>query len=73
VFAIALIVIFPSIATWFPEVLQAEARAVTTEQVDDSMNKLEEDPLKAAEEGAQAQEQETEPDALEKDDLGKKK
>jgi hypothetical protein len=44
--AIALCVIFPSIATWFPEKLQHEARQIKTEQVDDSMNKLEEDPLK---------------------------
>ena len=44
--AIALIVGFPSIATWFPQHLQAEARAVKTEQVDDSMNRLEDDPLK---------------------------
>ena len=32
--AIALIVIFPSIATWFPERLQAEARGVVTEEVE---------------------------------------
>jgi tripartite ATP-independent transporter DctM subunit len=72
VIAIALIVIFPSIATWFPETLQAEAREVKTEQVDDSMNKLEEDPLKEAEEAA-GKEEEQEADSLEKDDLGKKK
>jgi tripartite ATP-independent transporter DctM subunit len=45
--AIALIVAFPPIATWFPETLQHEARQVKTEEVDDSMNRLEEDPLKA--------------------------
>jgi len=44
--AIALVVIFPAIATWFPEKLQHEARQVRVEEVDDSMNKLEEDPLK---------------------------
>jgi tripartite ATP-independent transporter DctM subunit len=32
--AIALVVIFPSIAIWFPQVLQAEARAVVTEEVE---------------------------------------
>jgi tripartite ATP-independent transporter DctM subunit len=44
--AIALCVIFPAIATWFPEKLQHEARQIQTEKVDDSMNILEEDPLK---------------------------
>ena len=43
--AIALVVIFPAIATAFPEHLQHEARQVKTEEVDDSMNRLEEDPL----------------------------
>ena len=32
--AIALVIIFPSIAIWFPQVLQAEARAVVTEEVE---------------------------------------
>ena len=53
--AIGLIIAFPAIATWFPERLQAESRAVKTEEVDDSMNSLEEDPLKQgqdSEEGA---------------------
>ena len=45
--AIAIIIAFPAICTWFPEHLQAESRAVKTEEVDDSMNRLEEDPLKA--------------------------
>ena len=53
---IALLVAFPAIATWFPEYLQAESRKIVTEEVDDSMNRLEEDPLKQAkdaeEEGA---------------------
>jgi tripartite ATP-independent transporter DctM subunit len=44
--AIAVVMFVPSIATWFPERLQHEARQVTTEEVDDSMNRLEEDPLK---------------------------
>ena len=39
--AIALVVIFPGIATWFPQVLQDEARAVKTLDVDDSANTLE--------------------------------
>jgi tripartite ATP-independent transporter DctM subunit len=50
--AIALIVAFPSIATKFPEQLREEARAVRTEQVDDSANRLEEDPHKAMREEA---------------------
>ncbi len=50
--AIALIVAFPAIATKFPEQLREEARAVKTEQVDDSANRLEEDPLKAMQEEA---------------------
>src|SRR5512134_2385556 len=45
--AIALIVAFPSIATKFPEQLREEARGVKTEQIDDSMHRLEEDPHKA--------------------------
>jgi tripartite ATP-independent transporter DctM subunit len=55
--AIALCVIFPAIATWFPEKLQHEARQIKTEEVDDSMNRLEDDPLK----GFQNQEEEEEP------------
>ena len=34
VIAIALVITFPSIAIWFPQVLQAEARAVVTEEVE---------------------------------------
>src|SRR5216110_2258300 len=45
--AIAIVMFVPGIATWFPERLQAESRAIQTEDVDDSMNRLEEDPLKA--------------------------
>jgi tripartite ATP-independent transporter DctM subunit len=69
--AIALCVAFPAIATWFPERLQHEARQIKTEEVDDSMNRLEEDPLK---QGAPQEEEEQQPDSLEKDDLkpGKK-
>jgi hypothetical protein len=62
--AIAVVMFFPAIATWFPERLLAEARAVQTEDVDDSMNKLEDDYKE------QPQEQE---DDLEKDELSKPK
>ena len=63
--AIAIVMFVPSIATSFPQKLQAEARATTTEDVDDSMNRLEEDPYKATPEEEQDQ------DSLEKDELSK--
>ena len=44
--AIALLIAVPLIATRFPEQLREEASAVKTEQIDDSANRLEEDPLK---------------------------
>ncbi|HLE67893.1 MAG TPA: TRAP transporter large permease subunit, partial [Burkholderiales bacterium] len=73
VIAISLIVIFPGIATEFPTQLQAESRAIKTEEVDDSMNVLEEDPSKSMEEGA---EKDTEGagggGSLEKDDMSAK-
>ena len=68
---IALVVIFPRIAIEFPMQLQEESRAVKTEEVDDSMNRLEEDPAKAIKE--QSEEEEKEKDSLEKDDLKAKK
>jgi tripartite ATP-independent transporter DctM subunit len=81
VIAIALVVMFPAISLWFPETLQAESRAIQTEQVDDSANRLEEDPLKAAEESLEQQsgeeeeqqEEEEAGDSLEKDELTTKK
>jgi TRAP-type mannitol/chloroaromatic compound transport system permease large subunit len=45
--AIALVIAFPAIAIRFPQHLHEEARGVKAEQVDDSANRLEEDPLKA--------------------------
>jgi len=50
--AIALIILFPAIATTFPEQLREEARGVKVEQIDDSMHRLEEDPHKAMREEA---------------------
>jgi tripartite ATP-independent transporter DctM subunit len=81
VLAITLIVMFPKIATSFPEALQAESRAIKTEEVDDSQNRLEEDPMQqfrgeSQEEKQEQQEQqgeEAEGDPLEKDDLKPKK
>jgi tripartite ATP-independent transporter DctM subunit len=69
--AVALIVIFPKIVTAFPEQLQHEARQIKTEEVDDSMNRLEEDPLKQAQEAQQEADEEA--DKLEKDELATKK
>ena len=74
VIAIGLIVAFPAIATKFPEQLQAEARAIKTEEVDDSGNRLEEDPLKAMQEQIQQQkEEEGAGGSLEEDELSTKK
>jgi tripartite ATP-independent transporter DctM subunit len=72
IIAIALVVAFPAIATKFPEQLQAEARAIKTEEVDDSANRLEDDPLKAAQEQME-QKEEGAGDSLEEDELSKKK
>jgi tripartite ATP-independent transporter DctM subunit len=47
--AIGLIVAFPPIATYLPDVLREWAASEKVEKVDDSMNKLEEDLLKEAE------------------------
>ncbi|HTM59413.1 MAG TPA: TRAP transporter large permease subunit [Burkholderiales bacterium] len=44
--AILIVLFVPAIATWFPAYLNAQSQAVETEQVDDSMNRLEEDPTK---------------------------
>jgi len=44
--AIGVIIAYPPIATWFPERLQHESRQIKTEEVDDSMNRLEDDPMK---------------------------
>jgi tripartite ATP-independent transporter DctM subunit len=57
--AIGAVMFIPQIATYLPHKLQTEARATTTEEVDDSMNKLEEDPLN----------QQNDPNDLEKDEL----
>jgi tripartite ATP-independent transporter DctM subunit len=51
--AIALLIAFPQIATYLPDQLRATLAAEKTEQVDDSANRLEEDPLKASQEKPQ--------------------
>ena len=43
--AIALIVIFPWIATSFPEQVRRDAASIKVEKIDDSQNRLEEDPF----------------------------
>jgi len=58
--AIAAVMFIPQIATYLPNELQTQARAVTTEEVDDSMNKLEDDPYSSGQ---------NDPSELEKDDL----
>ncbi len=59
--AIALLITFPQIATYLPDQLRADMMAEShkTEQVDDSANRLEEDPLKSVPEipGEQDKEQ----------------
>jgi tripartite ATP-independent transporter DctM subunit len=84
IIAIALIVIFPSIAIWFPEKLQAESRAVITEEVEGGASLEEEggygaqlrDALEGGEEGAAPEGQEEEEsagDSLEEDELSNTK
>jgi tripartite ATP-independent transporter DctM subunit len=62
--AIAVVMFIPAIATELPHRLQMEARSVTTEEVDDSMNKLE-DEYKSGQE----QDPQNDPNSLEKDEL----
>ncbi len=57
--AIAIVMFVPSIATYLPQYLQAESRAVQTEDVDDSMNRLEEDPLKGLQQQNEEEEEKT--------------
>src|SRR5688572_21566359 len=74
--AVALIVAFPKIVTTFPEQLRHEASQIKTEEVDDSMNRMEEDAAKQMQEeqqGEAEEEEEKKGDALEKDDMKPKK
>jgi len=65
--AVAVVMFVPSIATYLPEALRAEQQSMQTEDVDDSANRLEEDPLKAGQE--QQEEEPQQGDSLEKDPL----
>jgi tripartite ATP-independent transporter DctM subunit len=64
--AVALIVIFPAIVTTFPQQLRHESSQIKTEDVDDSMNRLEEEPYRQVE---KEQQEEEGGDALEKDEM----
>ena len=72
VFAIALMLVFPKIATELPERLQAAASAIKTEEVDDSMNRLESDAETSMEEKAEGEEEESAKRAPKKDEAAKK-
>jgi len=77
VICIALIIYFPKIVTTFPEQLREESAAIKTEEVDDSMNRLEADPYKGAQdagkEGENSEEEGGEAeDDLEQDPMSKK-
>ena len=48
--AIAIVMFVPKIATALPAELRAQMQSIKTEEVDDSANRLEEDPYKAAQE-----------------------
>jgi TRAP-type mannitol/chloroaromatic compound transport system permease large subunit len=65
--AIALIIIFPQIATWFPEHLQAEARKAPIEKVLDDAPSLEQDTMQE-----KADEDEKKEEDEKKDGAGKK-
>jgi hypothetical protein len=67
--AIAVVMFVPSIATYLPEALRADQQAIKTEEVDDSANRLEEDPLKAGQEQQEEEEEPQQGDSLEKDPL----
>jgi hypothetical protein len=54
--AIALIIIFPAIATYLPEQLQKAAREAPVEQIKDEAPSLEQDPLMQMQEKSQSDE-----------------
>src|ERR1051325_4378464 len=62
--AIAVVMFVPGISTYLPEALRTEQQGMQTEEVDDSANRLEDDPLKA---GQEQQEEEDQGASLEKD------
>ena len=48
--AIALIIIFPRVVTYLPDQLRSDIASEQVEQIDDSANRLEEDPFKSMQE-----------------------
>jgi len=56
--AIALIIVFPQIATYLPDQLRTDMAAEKLEQIDDSANRLEEDPFKSMQEESGAAKEE---------------
>jgi tripartite ATP-independent transporter DctM subunit len=56
--AVVLLMIFPKIATYLPEVMREDIRAAPSEQIDDTANRLEEDPFKAMQEESGAAKEE---------------
>jgi tripartite ATP-independent transporter DctM subunit len=54
--AVVLLMIFPQIATYLPQVMREDISRATTEQIDDSANRLEEDPFKAMQQESDAPE-----------------
>jgi TRAP-type mannitol/chloroaromatic compound transport system permease large subunit len=62
VIAITLVIVFPKIATAFPEYLQAEARNAPVEQIKDDVPSLEHDPLMDMKEKSDSDEGSLEPD-----------
>jgi tripartite ATP-independent transporter DctM subunit len=68
VIAIVLIIVFPAIATAFPEYLQKVARETPVEQIKDDAGSLEQDPLMQMQEKSQSDESALEPDEPKPDD-----
>jgi tripartite ATP-independent transporter DctM subunit len=68
VIAIVLIIVFPAIATAFPEYLQKVARETPVEQIKDDAGSLEQDPLMEMQEKSQSDESSLEPDDQKPDD-----
>ena len=56
--AIALIIVFPRIVTYLPDQLRSDIASEKVEQIDDSQNRLEEDPFKAMQEESGAAKEE---------------
>ena len=50
--AVVLLIAFPQIATYLPQVMREDMSAMPAERIDDSANRLEEDPLKSLQEEA---------------------